>query len=58
VGEAHLFTGLAAALLGLFVTSAFHNYQYDNLLWAICGVAASLAVWDARPTQPRSLSRP
>jgi O-antigen ligase len=55
-GEPLLFTGLAAALLGLFVTSAFHNYQYDNLLWAVCGVAASLAVWETRTVESRTLS--
>jgi O-antigen ligase len=40
-----LSVGLTAALLGVLVASLFHNYQYDNLLWALCGVAASLAVW-------------
>jgi hypothetical protein len=40
-----LAAGLSAALIGLFVTSLFHNYQYDNLLWVICGVAVSLGVF-------------
>jgi O-antigen ligase len=40
-----LAAGLSAALIGLFVTTLFHNYQYDNLLWVICGVAASLGVY-------------
>jgi hypothetical protein len=42
---AALLTGLSAALIGLFVTSLFHNYEYDNLLWVICGLAVGLALW-------------
>jgi hypothetical protein len=42
--SAPLAAGLGAALIGLFVTSLFHNYQYENLLWVICGVAVSLDV--------------
>jgi O-antigen ligase/polysaccharide polymerase Wzy-like membrane protein len=47
--EPGLYTGLTAATLGLVITSLFHNYQYDNLIWALCGIAASIAVYQ-RPT--------
>jgi hypothetical protein len=40
-----LSVGLTAALLGVLIASLFHNYQYDNLMWALCGLAASLAIW-------------
>jgi hypothetical protein len=40
-----LYTGATAAMLGLGVTSAFHNYQYDNLIWVLSGIAASVALW-------------
>ncbi len=43
--------GLGAALLGLFVTSLFHNYTYDNVLWAICGIAVSLAMFPLRESR-------
>lgn len=43
-----LAAGLSAALIGLFVTSLFHNFQYDNLLWTICGVAVSLGIYRPR----------
>lgn len=43
-----LVVGLSAALIGLFVTSLFHNYQYDNLLWVICGAGVSLGVYPPR----------
>jgi O-Antigen ligase len=33
---------LNAALIGLFVTSLFHNYTYDNLLWVIAGIGVSM----------------
>jgi hypothetical protein len=46
---------LGAALIGLFVTSLFHNYTYDNLLWAICGVGVSLAIFP--PRRSRSAER-
>jgi hypothetical protein len=48
-----LVVGLSAALIGLFVTSLFHNYQYDNLLWVICGVAASLGLYPGRTATAR-----
>jgi hypothetical protein len=48
-----LVVGLSAALIGLFVTSLFHNYQYDNLLWVICGVAVSLGVNPPRTATAR-----
>jgi O-Antigen ligase len=50
-----LAVGLSATLIALFVTSLFHNYQYDNLLWIICGVAVSLAVFP--PGGQRSAER-
>jgi O-Antigen ligase len=43
-----LAVGLTAALIGVLVASLFHNYQYDNLIWALYGLAASIAVWDGR----------
>lgn len=42
---AALAVGVAAALMGHVVTSAFHNYQFDNLLWILCGLATAMAVW-------------
>jgi O-antigen ligase len=44
-GEQPLSLGLTAAFLGVAVAGAFHNYQYDNLLWALSGVGISMALW-------------
>jgi O-antigen ligase/polysaccharide polymerase Wzy-like membrane protein len=46
---------LNAALIGLFVTSLFHNYTYDNLLWAICGIGVSLGTSVSRPSAAERL---
>lgn len=39
--------GLTAAVIGISVTSLFHNYQTENLLWALIGIAVSLRMWPA-----------
>lgn len=46
--------GLIAALLGLVVTAAFHNYQYDNVLWALTGIAVSIGLWGKQDPNRRS----
>ncbi len=50
-GQAVLATATSAALIGLIVTSLFHNYQYDNLLWTLCGLAASMELRPATATE-------
>jgi O-antigen ligase len=48
---------LSAALIGLNVTSAFHNYQTENLLWALLGLAVSLELWPGTsPSRHESLA--
>ena len=54
--ERDLTVGLSAALIGLMVTYLFHNYESDNLLWAICGIAISMRLW--RRIQSRSRVEP
>jgi hypothetical protein len=53
-----LTVGLTAALLGVLIASLFHNYQYDNLIWALCGIAASLAVWGQGESGPTNGAAP
>jgi O-antigen ligase len=43
-----LAVGVAASLAALFVTSLFHNYQYDNLFWCLLGLAWSFVLWPRR----------
>jgi putative inorganic carbon (HCO3(-)) transporter len=42
---------VTAALIGLNVTSLFHNYQTENLLWALLGLAVSLELWPRGSTR-------
>lgn len=52
--EALVPTAVGVGLVGLLVTSAFHNYQYDNLQWLLAGLGLSLAMWPAsRPSDAR-----
>lgn len=44
-----LMCGMSAAFLGLFVTSMFHNYQFENVFWVLCAVAAATEIRDRLP---------
>jgi hypothetical protein len=41
--------GVSAAFLGLVVTSLFHNYQFENVFWVLCAVAAAGELRDRLP---------
>jgi O-antigen ligase len=38
-------TAVSAGIIALFITSLFHNYQGENLLWALAGVGLALSLW-------------